>query len=147
MKDLFYMPSVEEYSDGSKMLGMFIGDNPKAASGAILLMQVWISTLLSEIGHAVLDYDSGGGIQELIGKNATSIAGKDLRNIITIAVQKTNEEVIRNQIEEGITDNNELLDQAYVVNITTDGASSADITIRLLNKAGKLTSNVIPFSF
>jgi len=147
MKDIFYMPTVEEYSDGSKLLGMFMGDNPRKVSGITLLMQVWVSTFLSEVGQSVFDYSGGGGIQSLIGQNATSIAGKDLRNILTIATQKTNEEVIKNQLEEGITDDDELLETAYLIKISTEGSSSADVHIRLTSKAGNSVPAAIPFAF
>lgn len=147
MKDLLYMPITETYSDGSELLDIFIGENPKKAKGIKLLLQIWVSKFLSEAGHAVLSYEDGGGIQSLLGRNATSIKNNNLKSIITIATQKTNEEVIRDQIEEGITDEDELLETCYILDIKTSGDSSADVYLRLVSVAGNSVSAAIPFIF
>jgi len=142
--DLLIMQPYKILDDGSEEIDIGITTAPRKVSGVRLLAQIWAMAFLSESGKAVLYQDEGGGMAALVGSTTSEFTRGDLSNLVSIAISKVNEEIIRHQADEEIDDENEILATAFLLGIYSDSADSADVQVRVVSQAGSNLAVQLP---
>lgn len=120
-----------------------IGRRSRSLSGYELLVQKWVAIFLSSSLTDPLDPDSGGGMLGSIGENTTFQSLADFQAKAQAAADKTNQEIIISQIEDGIDDEQERLlnasvdnvVQGFVDEVAEDSVDGFTITISIRNEA------------
>ena len=145
--DLFFTPVSFVFEDGSQLLDIGIGRQPRKISGIQKLIQIWASLFLSDPGHHILDMESGGGVASLLGRNNNNdFSNNNLKNLISAAIDKTNQEIFESQMSDEEVDDDEALETAYLVGIDIIAEDEIDIKIKLVSKANTSQSIVVPLA-
>lgn len=145
--DLYFTPVEIIFEDGSQLLNIGIGTTPRKISGIQKLIQIWASLFLSDPGHHILDMESGGGVSSLLGRNNNNdFSNNNMKNLISVAIDKTNQEVFESQMVDENVDDDEALETAYLIGIETIAEDEIDIKIKLVTKANTSQSIVVPLA-
>jgi hypothetical protein len=145
--DLFFVPATVILDDGSFVLEIALGQEPRKIAGIQKLVQIWISEFLTDPGHHILDMDSGGGVSSLLGKNNnTGHSKSDLKGLITAAIDKTNKGIFEQQGADEDIDDDELLHTAYLLGLESAAEDELDIKIQLVAKSMKSQAVIVPIA-
>ena len=121
-----------------------VGNPPQFAKGVEKLVQTWVLTLLNEIGRDVDDPNDGGNLPALVGRSFDPNDPTAIMADVTDSIEKTNEEVIRYQMDLVNEDATALLREGRLLNIEP-GASidSLRVLVRLVSEAGSTADIVL----
>lgn len=99
---------------------------PTTLSGMQLLVQMWVKEFLTTPGSDVFDREAGGGAGKIAG--SANIVDVNITSNITIAVQRTNQSIIKRQSGNNTIPRSERLLSAEILQVSS---SAADQTIKL----------------
>lgn len=146
MSDVLFMRR-QPFSDPIDGFPVFfeMGENQTASSGYMLMVQAWVIVFLSSPGSSMVDLDGGGDAISIL--EGGSLSGESINDInvrLNAAAEKTNSEVIRDQIENGVSDPDQILGSAKIISLRAVADDEAEITIQILSQSGITENFVVP---
>lgn len=115
----------------------------KILTGASKLFQIVVLSLLNVPGKDVLDPDQGGGLPAMIGTGFDPNDQQELFGEVARRVNKTQKEIIENQVGSG-SPPAERLKAIHIVSLA-EGADidTTDVTLRVVNELGQFRDVVL----
>jgi hypothetical protein len=112
-------------------------------TGVDKLIQLVILSLLTSPGSSLLEEDSGGGMEDLVGYNIGENDVSELQAEISRKVSRTQREIVKSQVGLNISAE-EKLRKIDVVHVKPGAdLSSVDVRIRIENEVGRTRDVVI----
>lgn len=113
-----------------------IGKPLKTISGIERLVQAWLILFMTNPNSDIFSPDSGGGGRKIIGKTTDS-AGKSASADLSLAVDRTNSELLKLQSQNPRIPPEEKLLSASITNITFDTTTTIlSASVSIINMAG-----------
>lgn len=122
-----------------------MGETQTASSGYMLLVQCWIVIFFSEAGSTLADLDSGGSaIAILEGGSMAEESINDARTRLNSSAEKTNAEIVQDQIDNDIDDIDQLLSSGTIIDLRRISDDEIEIVVQIISLSGISDVFVVP---
>lgn len=114
-----------------------MGDKTRSVDGILRLTQLYTLWLLKSPGTDIFSPDTGGGLQDVIGVMNSTARSEPLLAAVASAVQRTNEQIRRMQLNYPNIPLNERLLDGFIEDVRLSGnTDSALLRVRIENFSG-----------
>lgn len=114
-----------------------VGSSP--ITGAELLTQIVVLSLLNTPGQDVFDPDNGGGIPEMIGMNIEATDSTEILAEVSRRIKKTKVEIANAQSGLNLSGEQKLRDLVISEITKGDTIDEVFVRIKIINEAGRVT--------